>query len=110
MGRVSVESLWPTVDTLVQGEGSKEFIKSSRVGSKAFLTQKCSNSHGMFLPLAEYKECGWRGFIAIQRVVKTGDGEVAPPSCKRWQLFSSCLSRMEGCNPERFSMALSYSF
>lgn len=65
MGRVSVESLWPTVDTLVQGEGSKEFIKSSRVGSKAFLAQKCSNSHGMFLPLVEYKECGWRGFIAI---------------------------------------------
>lgn len=34
-------------------------------GSKAFITQRCSNNHGRFLALAIYDSGGRRGFIAI---------------------------------------------
>lgn len=48
MGNVSVEWLLAIVEVeaLVQRDGLVEFFKYSRAGSKAFLAQRCSNSHG----------------------------------------------------------------
>lgn len=46
-------------------EGLKEFVKSSKVANKAFIAQRCSNSHGCFLALAEYGGGGQKGFIVI---------------------------------------------
>lgn len=37
LGKVSVVWLVATVEALVQGEGLTEFVKSSRVGSVAFI-------------------------------------------------------------------------
>jgi hypothetical protein len=48
-GKVSMEWLSVIVEMLVRGEGLKELFKSSRVGSKAFVAQRCSNSRGRFL-------------------------------------------------------------
>jgi hypothetical protein len=46
MGKVSLAWLLATEEALTQGEGLKEFVKSSKVCNKAFIAQRCSNSHG----------------------------------------------------------------
>lgn len=55
--------LLATMEALCQVEGLKEFMKSSRVGNKAFLAQCCSNSFGCFLDPTEYIGGGWQGCI-----------------------------------------------
>jgi hypothetical protein len=67
LGKVSVAWLLTTVEALTQWEGLKEFVKSSRVGNKAFIALRCSNNHGCFLALVEYGGGGWRGFIVIPK-------------------------------------------
>lgn len=65
LGKVSVAWLLDMVEALTQAEGLKECLKSSRVGSRAFLAQ-CSNRQGCFLALAEYGGGGGRrGCIVI---------------------------------------------
>lgn len=54
------------VEALLQGEGLKEFVKSSRVGSRSFIThiaQGCTNCHSQFLALAKNGGGGRRAFI-----------------------------------------------
>jgi hypothetical protein len=46
-------------------EGLKEFVKSLRVGNKAFFAQYCSKRHFCFLSLADYGIGGWKGFIVL---------------------------------------------
>lgn len=43
-----------TMEALVQGEESTEFVKFTRVGSKAFIAQRCSNRYGRYLAMTEY--------------------------------------------------------
>lgn len=57
--------LLATMEALCHVEGLKEFMKSSRVGNKAFLAQCCSNSYGCFVDPMEYIGGGWRGCILI---------------------------------------------
>lgn len=111
IGKVSVEWLLATVEVeaLVQGEGLKDFFKYSRVGSKSFLVQRCLNNHGRFLVL-EYRDGGWRGFIAIPKGREEKDINVVPLGCERWRLFLSCLSAKEGRSAISASVVLSHSF
>lgn len=53
------------MEALSQVEGLKEFVKSSRVGNKAFIAQRCSNKHGRFLAVVEYGVGGRRDFAII---------------------------------------------
>lgn len=53
------------VEALFHGEGQEEFVKSSRVVSRAFIAQRCTNRHGRYLALAKYKGGGRRGCIII---------------------------------------------
>lgn len=46
LGKVSVGCLLGTVKALLHGEGKEEFMKSSKVGSRAFIAQRCTNRHG----------------------------------------------------------------
>jgi hypothetical protein len=40
-------------------------LKSSRVGSKAFIAQRLVNKLGRYMAVAEYGGGGWRGFVVI---------------------------------------------
>jgi hypothetical protein len=57
------------VEAMVNGESLKEFVTSSRVGCKVYITQRYSNSHGWYLALAKYGGGGGgqRGFIVIPK-------------------------------------------
>lgn len=59
--------VWPlaTVEALLQAEGLKEFVKSSRVGNVAFIAQHWSNKHGRFLAVVEYGGGGRSGFPVL---------------------------------------------
>lgn len=46
VGRVSVNWLLATVEDFLLAEASKEFLRSSKVGSKAFIAQRCANKFG----------------------------------------------------------------
>lgn len=46
MGKVSAECRLGSVEALLSGEGKDEFMKSSRVGSRTYIAQRCSNRHG----------------------------------------------------------------
>lgn len=46
--KVTMSWLLDTIE-LFQAEGAKEFVKSSRVGSKAFIVQHCANKFDRFL-------------------------------------------------------------
>jgi hypothetical protein len=53
------------VEALLHGEGQEEFVKSSRVVSRAFIAKRCTNRHGRYLALVKYKGGGRRGCIII---------------------------------------------
>jgi hypothetical protein len=42
------------MEALLQAKGLKEVVKSSRVGFKAFIVQRCSNKYGRFLAVVDY--------------------------------------------------------
>lgn len=42
----------------------EEFVKSSRVGNKAFIVHRCANKCGQFLAVAKYG-VAWRGLVVI---------------------------------------------
>lgn len=50
---------------LLQAESSKEFLKHSREGVKAFIAQRGSNRSGHSLAVVEYENGGRRGFVII---------------------------------------------
>lgn len=83
--------------------GLKEFFKSSRISSKAFLAQSCLNSHDQFLALVDYRDGG-------RRAMKGGDGNVVLRSCNISQLCLSCLSAEDGCSLVIASLVLSCLF
>lgn len=62
--KVIVLWLFATMEVVPQVEGMKEFVRSSRVGSKASVSQHCSNKHGHLMNLVEYGG-GQRGFLTI---------------------------------------------
>lgn len=65
LGKVSVAWLSETVKALIRGGGLREFVKSWKVGSTAYIAQRCSNRHGRYLVLAKYSSGGQRGFIVL---------------------------------------------
>jgi hypothetical protein len=44
-----------------------EFVRTSKVGSSAFVAQRCSNSYGWFSAVEEYGGVGRRGFIVLSK-------------------------------------------
>jgi hypothetical protein len=80
MGKLTMEWLLANVEALVRGEAPKEFIKSHRFSSRAFLAQRCMNSHG------SRKVPGisrvWRGFVIIPEGMKGMEELCAPLSCE----------------------------
>jgi hypothetical protein len=48
LGKVSVIWLLATMEALYLAGGSKVFVKSSRVGSKAFIAKRYLNKFGLF--------------------------------------------------------------
>lgn len=82
LGKVSVIWLLATMEALSQVEGLKEFVKSSKVGNKAFIALHCSNKHGCFLAVAEYGGGGWKGLVVILKGRGGRVGEVLRLSCK----------------------------
>jgi hypothetical protein len=46
VGRVSVNWLLATMEDLLLAEVLKEFLRSSKVGLKAFIAQRCPNKFG----------------------------------------------------------------
>lgn len=70
MGNLTVKWLLASMEALVLGEAPKEFIKSHRVGSRAFLAQRCSNSHGRYQVFEENGNSGRRGFVIIKELIK----------------------------------------
>lgn len=70
LGRLCVGSLWYTVKGLKQAEGKKEYVRTSRVGNKAFFAHCGSNSHCCFLVVGEYGS----GQCNIYIVVPEGTG------------------------------------
>jgi hypothetical protein len=55
------------MEAVSQVEGLKEFVKSSKVGNKAFIALHCSNKHGCFLAVAEYGGGGRKGLVVIPK-------------------------------------------
>jgi hypothetical protein len=53
------------VEELIRGDPLREFGKTLRVGSIAYVVQRCANSHGRFLELSEYgyRREAYRGFL-----------------------------------------------
>lgn len=54
LSKVIVSWLLDTMESLFPAEGAKEFLKFSRVGSKAFIIQYCAIKFGCFLVVMEY--------------------------------------------------------
>jgi hypothetical protein len=65
LGKVTVIWLLATMEALRLAEGSKAFVKSSRVGSKAFIAKRCLNKFGLFLAVVEYGGGDQRAFLVI---------------------------------------------
>jgi hypothetical protein len=65
MGKVTVLWLLAILEELLKAETSKVFLKFTRVGSKAYIVQRCANRFGHYLFVAEYCSCGQRGFIVV---------------------------------------------
>lgn len=64
LGKPSVVWLLATVEVVLKGDNLREFYRTLRVGSRAYITQRCVNSHGQYMVLAEYGGGGGRrGFI-----------------------------------------------
>ncbi|KAG6721097.1 hypothetical protein I3842_03G095600 [Carya illinoinensis] len=61
-----------------------EFYSSIREGSSSYLAQKCYNSRGRFLEVAEYKEGGGRRLI----IFPEGDGG------KGWKRLKEALGEL----------------
>jgi hypothetical protein len=58
LGKVAVIWILATMEPLPQAEGEKEFMKSSRLGSKEFTVQCFANKFGCLFAVAEYKGGG----------------------------------------------------
>lgn len=54
-------------------EISREFIKSSSSGNRAFIAQRSSNTHGHFLTIVEYVRGGRRDLMIIPKAIN-GNG------------------------------------
>lgn len=67
LGIASVNWSLATLGDLLLVEASMEFLKSSRVGSKAFIAQKCANKFGRYLAFPEYEGGVRRGFVVIPK-------------------------------------------
>jgi hypothetical protein len=58
LGKVAVIWILATMEPLPQAEGEKEFMKSSRLGSKEFTVQCFANKFVCLFAVAEYKGGG----------------------------------------------------
>jgi hypothetical protein len=86
LGKVSV--LWLMVTrALLQVEHSKYFVKSSRVGIKAFIAQCGLNHFGRFLAIAEYR--GDSSLRSSRKVEEVVAGRVSLSSCLGSLMLSS---------------------
>jgi hypothetical protein len=55
LGKSSVVWLLVMVEVeVLKGENLREFYWFLRVGSRAYIAQRCPNSHGWYMALAEY--------------------------------------------------------
>jgi hypothetical protein len=64
---VEISMVWlvGTMESLLQGYGLMDFVKTSRVGSEAFNAQRCSNTHKHYMALADYRVGRRRAFTII---------------------------------------------
>jgi hypothetical protein len=67
LGKVTVSWLLATFEALQQAEGLKEFVKSSRVGNKAFIVWRSTNKFGSYLAIVENGGGGRRGLVIIPK-------------------------------------------
>lgn len=67
LGRVIVNWLLATMEELLLAEALKDFLKSSKVGSKAFIANRFLNKLGINLGVAEYGGGGRRGIVVISK-------------------------------------------
>lgn len=58
MGKVTVSRLLDTMRSILPAESSNKFVKSLRVGVKAFIAQCSSNRFGCFVAVMEYSSDG----------------------------------------------------
>jgi hypothetical protein len=67
MGKVTVSRLLDTMRAILQAESLKEFMKSLRVGGKAFIAQHGSNCFASFVAVVEHGggSSGRRGFAVF---------------------------------------------
>lgn len=65
LGKAFVLWLLAIVVEVLNAETRKEFLKSSRVGSKAFIVQRHANRNGRYLVIGEYGGGGRRSSIII---------------------------------------------
>lgn len=59
------------MEEMLKAKASKVFLKSSKVGSKAYIVQRCANIFGHYLAVIEYGNGGQKGFV----VVPKGEGK-----------------------------------
>jgi hypothetical protein len=67
VGRVIVNWLLDTMEELLLAEALKEFLKSSKVGFKAFIAKWFLNKLGINLGVAEYGGGGRRGIVVLSK-------------------------------------------
>jgi hypothetical protein len=65
MGKVIVQWLLAIMEELLKAEAIKEFLKSSIVGSKAYIVQRSANRFGHYLVVKEYGSGGRHDSIVI---------------------------------------------
>lgn len=81
LGKVTVSWMLATMEPLPQAEGEKEFMKSSRLGSKEFTVQRFANKFGCLFAVAEYRGGGRAGLVVISEGKGVGVG---------WALLKNC--------------------
>lgn len=56
LGKPAASWVAQTLEKCSKSDGDKEFIRTSNLGSNAFLAQRSSNVYGRCLTVAEYKD------------------------------------------------------
>lgn len=84
LGEINASWLLATLEALAQAVGVEDFVKSSKVRSRDFITQRGSNYQGRYLSVAKYGGGGRKDFIVIP---EERDG-------KGWRTLASELSKI----------------
>lgn len=101
----SVFLSWWTPQSLFEAKGAKEFVKSPRVGSKAFIIQCCANKFDRFLAITEYGGEQKGSMVILEGRGGSGWSGFAQDLLK-FQDFSSRPTMVEAelCQPGKLSV------